>query len=204
MEKPGGFPILPDHHSKKGKIRLVFDSSAQYMGISLNSVFLQDPDRNNSLHGVLSRFGEGEVVFMADIESTFHHFQVAPEHHDYLCFFWFQGNDPSNPLIEYCATVHIFGNSQSPAVANYGLGRVAMMGVSRYSQETHDFIQNNFYVDDGLGSDPTPQAAIEVLSSAKIQLAKHNIHLHEIIPIIQMSLKPSQSQESIRPRRPEL
>ena len=34
-------PIYPVHHPKKGKIHLVFDSSAQYMGISLNSVLLQ-------------------------------------------------------------------------------------------------------------------------------------------------------------------
>ena len=86
------------------------------------------------------------MAFMADIESMFHRFQVAPEHHDYLRFFWFQGNDPSKPLIEYHATVHIFGNSPSPALANYGLRRVAMIGVSHYSQETDDFIQNHFYV----------------------------------------------------------
>ena len=151
------------------------------MGISLNSVLLQGPDRYNCLHGTLSRFREGEVAFMSDIESMFHCFQVAPEHCDYLHFFWFQGNDPSKPLIECCATVHIFGNSPSPAVANYGLRRIAMMGVPHYSQETHDFIQIQFYVDDGLGSAPTPQAAIGVLSSAKILLAKHNIHLHKIV-----------------------
>ena len=173
-------PVFSVHHPKKGKICLVFDSSAQYMGISLNSVLLQGPDRNNCLHGVLSRFREGEVAFMADIESMFHRFQVAPEHHDYLHFFWFQGNDPSKPLIEYRATVHIFGNSPSPAVANYGLRRVVMIGVSHFSQETLDFIQNHFYVDDGLGSAHTPQAAIEVLSSAKILLAKHIIRLHKI------------------------
>ena len=36
---------------------------------------------------------------MADIESLFHRFQVAPEHPDFLHFFWFQYNDPSKPLI---------------------------------------------------------------------------------------------------------
>ena len=45
--------------------------------------------------------------------------------------------------------------------------------------KSHDFIQNHFYVDEGLGSVPTPQAAIEVPSSVKILLAKHNICLHQ-------------------------
>ena len=84
-------PIFPVHHPKKGKIHLVFDSYAQYMEISLNSVLLQGPNRNNCLRGVLSRFREGEVAFMADIESMFHCFQVSPEHNDYLRFFWVPG-----------------------------------------------------------------------------------------------------------------
>ena len=60
-------PVFPVHHPKKGKIHLFFDSSAQYMGISLNSFFLQGPGRNDCLCGILSRFREGEMAFMADI-----------------------------------------------------------------------------------------------------------------------------------------
>ena len=32
---------------------------------------------------------QGEVAFMADFESMFHPFQVAPEHRYYFHFFWF-------------------------------------------------------------------------------------------------------------------
>ena len=56
-----------------------------------------------------------------------------------------------------------------------------MMGVSDYSQETCDFIQNHIYVNDGLRSAQMPQAAIEVLFSAKKKLSKHNICSHMII-----------------------
>ena len=52
------------------------------------------------------------------------------------------------------------------------------MGASDYDQETYDFIQNHFYIGDGLRSTITPQAAIEGLTSAKDLLAKHNICLH--------------------------
>ena len=52
-----------------------------------------------TLHGVPSRFRKREVAFMADIESMFHHFQVALENRDYLSLFWFPGNYPSKPLI---------------------------------------------------------------------------------------------------------
>lgn len=50
---------LPHHgvyHPKKPeKIRVVFDCSATYGGVSLNSMLLQGPDLTNQIVGVLSR-----------------------------------------------------------------------------------------------------------------------------------------------------
>ena len=44
------------HQQKPGRIRVVFDSSANDFGTSLNDVILTGPDLNNSLIGVLIRF----------------------------------------------------------------------------------------------------------------------------------------------------
>lgn len=44
------------HPQKPNQIRVVFDSSTQYSGVSLNDVFLTVPNLNNSLLGVLLRF----------------------------------------------------------------------------------------------------------------------------------------------------
>ena len=87
-------PIFPVTEAKKGKTRLVFDSSAKYEGVSLNSVLLQGPDENNRLRGVLIRFRLGEVAFCGDIESMFYNFYVPKEQRNFLKFFWFQHNDP--------------------------------------------------------------------------------------------------------------
>lgn len=65
---------IPHHgvyHPKKKKIRVVFDCTASYKGVSLNEELLQGPDLTNTLIGVLQRFREEPVAMMADIESMF-------------------------------------------------------------------------------------------------------------------------------------
>jgi len=50
-------PILGVYHPHKpGKIRVLFDSSARFEGVSLNELLLQWPNLNNGLLGVLLRF----------------------------------------------------------------------------------------------------------------------------------------------------
>lgn len=47
------------------KIRVVFDCSAQFKGLSLNSMLYKGPDLTNSLVGVLTRFREDRIAVMA-------------------------------------------------------------------------------------------------------------------------------------------
>ncbi len=111
-------PIFGVYHTKKkGKIRVVFDSSAQYQGTSLNSVLLQGPDLMNSLLGVMMRFRMGPVAVMADIQQMFFRFSVEEKHRNFLRFIWFKDNDPNSELTEYRMCSHVFGNSPSPSIA---------------------------------------------------------------------------------------
>ncbi|XP_062618078.1 uncharacterized protein LOC134279668 [Saccostrea cucullata] len=76
------------HPQKSGKLRVVFDCSARYMGQSLNDHLLQGPDMMNMLFGVLCRFRKDPVTFVCDIEQMFHQFKVNVEHRNYLRFLW--------------------------------------------------------------------------------------------------------------------
>ena len=64
------------HPKKPEKIRVVFDCSAKSAGTSLNDQLLQGPDLTNSLAGVLTRFRQEPVAFMADIEAMFYQVRV--------------------------------------------------------------------------------------------------------------------------------
>lgn len=182
-------PIFPVVHPKKNKVRLVFDSAASYSGVSLNSALLRGPNQNNDLRGVLMRFRAHNVAAVADIEAMYHSFHVSPEHRDYLRFYWFKDNKPENPITQFRARVHVFGNTSSPAVAIAGLHKVAEWMEDRWS-ESHvqgivgrvsQFIKQSFYVDDSLFSTSTPEEAIAVMTAAKDELARYQIRLHKIV-----------------------
>ena len=173
-------PAFPISHAKKDKLRLVFDSSATFQGISLNGTLLPGPDFNNRLRSVLLRFRMEEVGISADIASMFYCFHLENKDKDKTRFFWFKDNDPNNELTEYRARVHLFGNTSSPALAIIGLRYAINNDLTETSSEVKTFIKNNFYVDDGLKSTKTPREAISILSQTRKALAKFNIRLHKI------------------------
>ncbi|TKS65719.1 hypothetical protein D9C73_028275 [Collichthys lucidus] len=107
------------HQKKPGQIRIVFDSSAECEGTSLNNVLLSGPDLNNTLLGVLLRFSKDPVAITADVQQMFYCFVVRSDHRDYLRYLWYEDNDLSKPVVEYRMKVHVFGNTPSPAIAIY-------------------------------------------------------------------------------------
>ena len=86
---------------------------------------------------------------MADIEQMFHSFIVEKEHRDFLRFLWYKDNDPDGPVVDYRMRVHLFGNTSSPAVATFGLRKTANVGEAEYGLDAREFVERNFYVDEG-------------------------------------------------------
>ncbi|XP_053577874.1 uncharacterized protein LOC128667035 [Bombina bombina] len=174
-------PIFGVYHPQKpGQIRVVFDSSAQFEGISLNDTLLSGPDLNNTLLGVLLRFRKEQVAITTDVQQMFYCFMVREDHRNYLRFLWFRDNDLNKEITEFRMKVHVFGNSPSPAIAIYGLRQIAKQGKSEYGEDVEQFILRNFYVDDGLASVPTEAEAVSLLQRAKDMLAGSNLKLHGV------------------------
>ncbi|XP_056022195.1 uncharacterized protein LOC130055048 [Ostrea edulis] len=135
------------------------------------------PDLMNSLLGILLRFRQGPVAITADIEQMFYRFSVSDDHRNYLRFMWYKDNEPSQEMIEYRMTRHVFGNSPSPAVATFGLRKC----VSTADEDVKSFVLNNFYVDDALMSVDTCEEAISILSRTQTILKEEgNIRLHKV------------------------
>lgn len=59
------------HPKKPGKIRVVFDASAEFKGTSLNRHLLPGPDLTKNLTGVLSHFWKEPVALCATLKECF-------------------------------------------------------------------------------------------------------------------------------------
>ncbi|XP_069139397.1 uncharacterized protein [Argopecten irradians] len=68
----------------------------------------------------------------------------------------------------------------SPAAASYGLRKAAKDAETDYGSDVYYFVQNNFYVDDGLISESTPEEAVSLLTRTQAALATGHIRLHKI------------------------
>ena len=91
-EEPGRTWYLPHHgvyHPEKpGKIRVMFDCSAEFNGVSVNDNLLQGPVLTNSLVGVLLRFRNEEVAIQVNIKSMFYQVRIPAKDKDLLRFIW--------------------------------------------------------------------------------------------------------------------
>ena len=168
------------HPQKPGKIRVVFDSASEVTGVSLNKLLLSGPDLANSLLGVLLRFRRHSTAFIADIEQMFHSFVVKEDHRDFLRFLWYENNNPDGGVMEFRMKVHLFGNTSSPAVATFGLRKTAEVEEAKFGTDAKEFVDNDFYVDEGLKSTPTTKEAVDLLKRTQAMLATANLRLYKI------------------------
>lgn len=72
--------------------------------------------------------------------------------------------------------VHVFGNCSSPAVAIYCLRQ----SVKGPEPDVKQFVNRDFYVDDGLKSLPTVETAVDLLKRTQDILSDSNLRLHKI------------------------
>ena len=133
-------------------MRVVFDCSTLYQGVSLNQQLLQGPDLTNNLTGVLCRFRKDRIALMCDIRVMFNQVKVDGIHRDYLRFLWWDDENFDSDPVEYRMTLDLFGATSSPGCANFALKTTANHYEGVCGKKAADFIRKDFYVDDGLKS----------------------------------------------------
>lgn len=192
------------HPMKPEKLRVVFDCSNKFQGVSLNDILLQGPDLNNSLIGTLIRFRQYPVAISADIEGMFNQVHVEPQQRDLLRFLWYSNGDLDSSVETFRMKTHIFGAVSSPSVCNFALKRCAEF--DDVSTEVASAIRSSFYVDDCLHSCNDEASAISMVHGLRDALAKGGFNLTKwasnretvlkTIPIETKTVKGSQTIDS--------
>nr|XP_039247913.1 uncharacterized protein LOC120325816 [Styela clava] len=161
----------------QSKFRVVFDSSAECKGTSLNKNLFSGPDNNNMLTGVLIRFRQELTAFVCDIKEMFHRIKVSPDDTDAQRFLWWKDHNLDSVPIDFKMLSHNFGNTSSPFVATFALHKVATDNLSNADEMTVRTVMRNFYVDDGLKSVDDPSDAVRLIKQLTELLATGGFHL---------------------------
>ena len=151
------------HKDKPEKIRIGFDCSAKFRGISLNDCLYQGPDLTNSLIGVLLRFQQERIAIEGDIESMFYQVQVPVQNRNLMRFLRWENGQLETDLQEYRMCVYVFGAVCSPSCANLALQQTAKQFKDRYNPAVVNIVKRSFYVDDCLVSAPSVEMAKTLL-----------------------------------------
>lgn len=145
------------HPAKPGKLRVVHDAAACVKGVSLNSQLLPGPDLSNSIVGVLCRFREYAVGFMADIADMFLRIRIQEKDQYSQLFLWRGDRRDIEPRIFKMNSL-IFGAKTSPCTAEFVRIKNAERFRERFPRAVTGIIEN-FYVDDLLfGADTVVEA----------------------------------------------
>ena len=149
-------------HSKSTPCRIVFNSSARYMGLSLNECLAKGPSLLNILLGILIRFRENQIAFIGDISKMYHSIDI-PLHDQMTHLFLWRDCDTSFKPTTYAMTAVNMGDRPSATIAQVALRKTAEAAVDRYP-ESAKIILKNSYMDDIPASVKTEEEALQRMS----------------------------------------
>lgn len=172
---------LPHHEvhkadSRSTPMRIVFNSSAPYMGCSLNEFLAKGPDCLNNILGVLMRFRQGFVGLMGDIRKMYNSVQISSLDQHCHRFLWREMDTKRKPN-QYALTTVTFGDKPGGAIAMIALRKTAQM--SSDCPRASKLIESNSYVDDLLTSVETYDEASVIMQEVDTVLERGGFTIKE-------------------------
>ena len=167
--------LKPD--SKSTPVRIVFNSSANYMGHVLNDYWAKGPDLLNNILDVLIRFRENKVAFIGDIKKMYHTVGTKELDQHTHRFLWRDMEKTKEPDT-YAIQRVSFGDKPSGAIATVALRKTAEMGKNHFP-EAAQIILNSTYMDDIIESVDTQERANQLTDDIEKLLEEGGFKLKE-------------------------
>ncbi|XP_069387954.1 uncharacterized protein [Paralichthys olivaceus] len=142
--------VAPYPHSTTTPVRIVWNSSQEFLGLSLNSLLHKGPDVLNPIRGVLLRFRSGLYAALGDVKKMYNSVWLKDKEVHLHRFLW---RDRPEDDIEVFVVVRV-NISDKPAgcIAQVAMGEMANLPQFAAMVEERRVLVEDSYVDDILTS----------------------------------------------------
>lgn len=142
--------IAPNPHSVTTPVRLVWNSSQRFKGVSMNDILLKGPDVLNPIRAVLLRFRRGVYAALGDIKKMYNSVWLEEKEVHLHRFLW--RDDQSEKIEEYVITRVNIGDRPAGCIAQLAMRETAKLTEFTHLHEGCKVIEEDSYVDDILTS----------------------------------------------------
>ncbi|XP_073670542.1 uncharacterized protein [Paramisgurnus dabryanus] len=142
--------VAPNPHSVTTPIRIVWNSSQKYKGVSMNDLLLKGPDVLNPIRAVLLRFREGMYASLGDIKKMYNSVWLEEREMHLHRFLW--RDSPDEEIGEYAITRVNIGDRPAGCIAQLAMRETARLPNFLHLEDERRVIEEDSYVDDLLTS----------------------------------------------------
>lgn len=142
--------IAPNPHSVTTPVRLVWNSSQRFRGVSLNDLLMKGPDVLNQIRAVLLRFRGGVFAALGDIRKMYNSVWLEDREMHLHRFLWRDSN--AEELGEYAITRVNIGDKPAGCIAQLAMRETSNLPPFAHFEEERRVLQQDSYVDDLLTS----------------------------------------------------
>ena len=167
--------MAPNPHSTSTPVRIVWDSSQEYRGVSMNSILLKGPDVLNPIRAVLLRFREGLYAAIGDISKMYNSVWLEEREVHLHRFLW--RDSPEEEIGDYAVVRVNMGDRPAGCIAQVAMRETAGLPQFNNMVDEKSVIEDNAYVDDLFCSNNDSQRLDEILEGVKTILATGGFHL---------------------------
>lgn len=142
--------IAPNPHSVSTPVRLVWNSSQKYRGLSLNDILIKGPDVLNPIRAVLLRFRAGVYAALGDIRKMYNSVWLEDREVHLHRFLWRDTEDAD--IEDYAITRVNIGDKPAGCIAQVAMRETANLPSFSHFTEEKRVLEEDAYVDDILTS----------------------------------------------------
>ncbi|KAK3540848.1 hypothetical protein QTP86_002344 [Hemibagrus guttatus] len=167
--------IAPNPHSITTPVRLVWNSSQRFRGISMNDLLMKGPDVLNQIRAVLLRFRSGVYAALGDIKKMYNLVWLEDREVHLHRFLWRDSEDEE--FGEYGITRVNIGDKPAGCIAQLTMRETANLSSFAHLGEERRVLQHDSYVDDILTSHNNLRQLQSIVVNIELILKAGGFHL---------------------------